>query len=354
MIRYLKLIVINLITFLILLSITNYICGISLKNKSAGSRNELPNYKQDPDYAKAIFYDYNQVKHQYEPFVGWKTLPYTGKTLTINNAGIRTHQAPAYDGNKKSALFFGGSTMWGEGSDDQHTIPALVNEIKPELEIFNHAQLAYASRQELDALISLYSKGAKPDYVIFYDGVNESAFLCPKEINQLPAHRLVPMFREKLYQSKKEYMLEVLGKLFYENIIKIIHRIKYDPQTAKSPYDCSSNPNKAKEIASIMISNWEIAHDLVERNGGKFYAFLQPAALIGKPNIEHLKIDHQLKPEFEIVYSEIRKLMETKGYNWFFDLTNSFDNNEYIYIDFCHVSANGNQIIAQKIAEKIQ
>src|SRR5690606_2180612 len=113
---------------------------------------------QEREHAKEIFIDYNRVQHQYEPFTGWKTLPYAGRTLHINELGIRTHTPPQPGIEKKSVYFFGGSTMWGEGSDDQHTIPALVNEVKPEYEIQNHAQLAYASRQELDALITLYSK----------------------------------------------------------------------------------------------------------------------------------------------------------------------------------------------------
>jgi hypothetical protein len=255
-----------------------------------------------------------------------------------------------YKGERKTAHFFGGSTMWGEGSDDQHTIPALVNANRPEFEVFNHAQLAYASRQELDALITLYSKNQKPDYVIFYDGVNEAAFLCPKEINQLPAHRLVPMFRQKIYQTKKAYIKELMGKVFYENILKVLYRFTYTPTLKNTPYDCAANPDKALEIAQIMLRNWEIANDLVVKQGGTFVAILQPAAYIGKPRTDHLKLDEQLRPEYEVVYRELKRLMKEKNYDWIHDLSDSFDGDDYIYIDFCHVSPNGNQLMANRIS----
>ncbi|MBX2963563.1 MAG: SGNH/GDSL hydrolase family protein [Cyclobacteriaceae bacterium] len=350
MLKTLKLIAINGITFLVLLAIINLISGLSLKKTSQGNRSDLPNYANDREHAREIFVDYNRVQHQYEPFTGWKTLPYSGKTLQIDQSGIRTHKPYPATGDTKTVYFFGGSTMWGEGSDDQHTIPALVNQSKPDYETQNHAQLAYATRQELDALITLYSKNQKPDYVIFYDGVNESAFLCPTEINELPAHRLVPMFRQKLYQSKKAYIKELLGKLFYENIQKVIYRYTYKPSLENTPYNCASNPEKARALAHIMMRNWEIAHDLVAQHEGNFIAILQPAAFIGNPKTDHLKLDEQLRPEYEIVYKEIRKLITERGYDWIYDFTDSFDLPDYIYIDFCHVSPNGNEIIARRIA----
>lgn len=350
MLKVIKLIAINGITFLILLAIINFLCSLSLKRTSQGNRYDLPNYNQDREHAKEVFADYNQVQHQYEPFTGWKTLPYQGKTLHINSEGIRTHIGPVYEGKRKTVHFFGGSTMWGEGSDNEHTIPALVNANRPEFEVFNHAQLAYASRQELDALITLYSKNQNPDYVVFYDGVNESAFLCPTEINQLPAHRLVPMFRQKLYQSKKDYIKELMGKVFYENILKVVYRYTYKPTPENTPYNCASNPAKAKEVAQIMMRNWEMANSLVAQHGGKFLAILQPAAYIGNPKLDHLKLDEQLRPEYEVVYQEIKKLIAEKEHNWIYDFSDSFDGDHYIYIDFCHVSPNGNEIMAKRIA----
>jgi hypothetical protein len=350
-IRLLKVVAINFVTFALLLIIVNWACGLYLKKSAQGSRDALPNYEKDRDQAKAVFTDYNRVQHQYEPFVGWKTLPYTGKTLHISNEGQRIHTPPTFTGTRtKTVRFFGGSTTWGEGSDDQHTIPALFNEALPQYEVFNHAQLAYNSRQELDALITSYSKENKADIVIFYDGVNDAAFLCPREIKQLPAHRLVPMFREKLYVSKSAYVKDLLSKIFIENILKVIHVLTFKPSPETSAWNCVSEPGKAEEIAEIMIKNWELANEIVTQRGGKFIAILQPAAFIGKPRTDHLKLDEELGKNFVAVYEHLQRKIAERKHGWIFDLSQKFNGTEYIYIDFCHVSPNGNAIIAKELS----
>jgi hypothetical protein len=350
--KLIRIILINLVTFAILLAAINWLCGVYLKRteKSQG-RDDLPNYETDRAHAKDVFRDYYSVQHQYEPFVGWKCLPYSGKTLTIAKDGNRTHNVAEADTTKQTVRFFGGSTMWGEGSDDQHTIPALFNALRREYTVFNHAQLAYNSRQELDALISLYSKEEKADIVIFYDGVNDAAFLCPREIKQLPAHRLVPMFRDKLYVGKMAFVKDILRRIFVENILKVVHKFTYKPTLETSPYDCLSTPGKAEEIAEIMIKNWEMSNEIVTNRGGRFIAILQPAAFVGSPRTDHLVLDQELGENFKEVYRHLKRKMAERKHPWMVDLSDKFDGKDYIYIDFCHVSPNGNEIIAKEISQ---
>jgi hypothetical protein len=349
--QFLKILLINLVSFVVLLLLANWGAKFLLRPLGQNLRYTLPNYDKDRDYAKEIFKDYNSVQHQYEPFVAWKTLPYTGKTTHIGTNGERVHIAPAAtDSLSPSIHFFGGSTMWGEGSDDQHTIPALVNVALPEARVFNHAQLAYNTRQELDALITLYSRNQRPDVVVFYDGVNDAAFLCPSEINNLPAHRLVPMFREKLYVKQTSLVKQVFYKLFLENIIRVINQ--YSEGTKKpSPYNCLSEPGKAEEIADIFMRNWEMANEIVTARGGKFIAILQPAAFVGSPNTNHLTLDPDLGNNFNEVYRRIKLKIKEKNHPWIHDLSDRFDGSETIYIDFCHVSPNGNELMAKSITE---
>jgi hypothetical protein len=354
-VRILKVVAINLVTFIVLLFITNWGCGLFLKKVGYTGREQLPNYANNRDHAREIFHDYNSVQHQYEPFVGWKILPYKGNTLHIDQHGNRIHIAPhALEGPRKSMVFFGGSTMWGEGSDDQHTIPALFSEANPGYEVLNRAQLAYNSRQELDALITLYAKNIKPNVVIFYDGVNDAAFLCPSDIKELPAHRLVPLFRSKLYVKKSAFVKEVLNKTFTENILKLMNRVSSNREETKSLYNCLGDSGKAEEIAEIMMKNWEMANEIVTGRGGKFIAILQPAAYVGKPKTDHLKLDQELGKNFVEVYKHIKQKIAERKHDWIFDLSDKFDGGQYIYIDFCHVSSNGNQIMATELSKLVR
>jgi hypothetical protein len=350
-IKIVKIAAINVATFLVLLVIVNWTCGFFLKQDGAEKgREKLPNYESDFEHAKVVFKDYNSVQHQYEPFVGWKTLPYKGPSLHINAEGMRESPVIPSDRKTGSVHFFGGSTMWGEGSDDNHTIPALFNTRNPGFEVYNHGQLAYNSRQELDALISLYATGKRPDIVVFYDGVNDAAFLCPKEIKKLPAHRLVPMYREKLYVGKTALAKEVAGKIFISNILGVVRKATHKRTPENSPYDCVTNPEKAEQIAEMMMKNWEMANEIVTKRGGRFIAILQPAAFIGNPRTDHLKLDEDLGKNFQEIYRRLKQKIGERNHPWIADLSDRFDGNDLIYIDFCHVSPNGNEIIAREIS----
>jgi lysophospholipase L1-like esterase len=351
----LKLVLINAITFAVLLIMINWACGVYIKKSALTKRDELPNYEKDYAHAKAVFADYGRIKHRYEPFTGWKTLPYKGKTTNISKDGLRTHPGQnGIKGNESVIRFFGGSTMWGEGSDDEHTIPALFNASNPQYAVFNHAQLAYNTRQELDALITAYSRDEKTDIVIFYDGVNDAAFLCPKVITDLPAHRLVPMYREKLYTSTMKTVKELLAKVFVEDILIAIQRATFRPTPQNSPYDCTTNPEKAEAIAEIMMKNWEMAHEIVTARNGKFLAILQPAAFIGKPKTNYLKLDEDLGKNFQEIYARLKQKIVERQHPWIVDLSDKFDGDQYLYIDFCHVSPDGNQIMANEISKLVR
>jgi len=351
-VKVIRFALINLIVFTLLLAGLNWVCGVYLRKASKPDRSELPNYDADREHARAVFADYNRVKHRYEPFVGWRTLPYEGKTTRISKQGRRIHNDENNGSNKPVVRFFGGSTMWGEGADDKHTIPALFNAMRPEYHVVNHGQLAYNTRQELDELISIYTRDERADVVIFYDGVNDAAFLCPTEIAELPAHRLVPMYREKLYTGKSAIVKGLVYEIFIDNIMAVIRNISHNP-SANSPYDCVSNPAKAEAIAEMMMRHWEMAHDLVTARDGVFLAVLQPAAYIGSPRTDHLELDEDLGANFHAIYDRLKTKIAERNHPWIIDLSQQFNGDEYIFIDFCHVSPNGNAIIARQIADVI-
>ncbi len=347
-----RLIFINLAIFLVLLFLVNLFVGIYLKSSNNKSRADLPNYEDDKGYARKIFEDYNKVQQLYEPFVAWKTKPYQGETTNINKNGIReTIKVPHVSDSAKVIRFFGGSTLWGEGADDNSTIPSIFQKLNSEYKVYNHGQLAYNSRQNLDALISLYEEGKKSDVVIFYDGVNDAAFLCPTDVD-VPGHRLVPMFRGKLYTSYFNIVKEAIGKIFFDKLILLSKKLS--PAERDEMYNCVSSTAKAEAVADFMLTNWEIAHDIVTSRGGRFYAVLQPSAYIGNPRTDHLDLGPVLGDNFKEIYKLFYQKIKEKQYPWVSDLSTSFDGDEYIFIDFCHVSPNGNQIMANQINNVLQ
>jgi hypothetical protein len=116
------------------------------------------------------------------PYVYWRTAPYSGECVNIDNDGIRrTWTAPqAGNAGRRLRIFmFGGSTLWGWQIADDYTIPSLLardlaSKGIGNIEVTNFGQLGYVSSQEMIALLLELRSGNIPDLVIFYDGINDS------------------------------------------------------------------------------------------------------------------------------------------------------------------------------------
>jgi hypothetical protein len=138
----------------------------------------------------------------------------------------------------------------------------------------------------------------------------------------------------------------------------LIGRLK---TTITQDYVCADDPRAAQRIADAMVRTWSIARAVTKNNGGRFYGFLQPNRFTGKPRIDYLPPginpdgahEEIMQGEFDAVYPLVREKLARTDIAWG-DLTDAFDGNEPLYVDFSHVVAKGNQIIAQRIRDRIE
>lgn len=91
-----------------------------------------------------------------------------------NGERVRTVDAPP---EAPVVWFLGGSTMFGVGQRDDHTIPNEVARLaaadgRP-VTVVNLAVESWVNWQETLRFIELLTLGRQPDVVVFYDGVNE-------------------------------------------------------------------------------------------------------------------------------------------------------------------------------------
>ena len=130
----------------------------SLDQPSLDSRAGLPNY-QGADWAKTHFREFAELVTVHHSYVGWRRLPYRGETIEIDDDGIRrTYVDPAARPTKTIA-FFGGSTMWGSGSDDEHTIPSAFAKTHPQYRAINFSETAHTAHQNLNGLVQVLAGG---------------------------------------------------------------------------------------------------------------------------------------------------------------------------------------------------
>ncbi len=312
---------------------------------------KLPNY-DGVDWAKKHFEEYREQESKYKSFVDWQRAPYAGETINISGPYGQRRTVGPTDPDKPTAYFFGGSTMWGVGADDATTIPSAFSKLTG-FNAENFGDIAFTSHQSLVLLIQLLQDGKRPDIVVFYDGVNEVAHKCRAELtpwSNLAEPKLTEGLELRDAGSGGMSVAYLFSPLW--QAIQSLARQLPGTNIPKHHYECHSNKYKAEKIAANLIEDWETARVLVESYGGKFYGILQPVAYFSDTRMDHLGKGTKegiLAKQFEAVYPVIQQKM--RGSENVYDFVDVMDHPEYIYIDFCHVSPNGNAYVAKRLAD---
>jgi hypothetical protein len=309
-------------------------------------RYQLPNYAHIP-WAEQHFKELTSIDFKYASYIGWKRQPFVGSTIVVSGSYLQRRTINERTGGRQ-AYFFGSSTTWGTGANDAGTIPsefATITGIHAE----NFGETAYNAHQGLLLLVHLLQFGHRPDIVIFYDGAADVAFKCRRELT--PDSHAYEFDISSALLSKRHppwsftYLLRPVTLLAEQLNDALFH-----PERPPG-YDCQSNPKKAEAIAENLLRDWRMAKQLVEAEGGKFIAVLQPVAFFSKTRLQHLTLSSELESQFRAVYPLIIRKIARAGP--FYDLTGVIDVDEYVYIDFAHLSPNGNRYVARRLAELV-
>jgi hypothetical protein len=359
-----KVVAANIVVFAVLLLAVNGVSAIILHLLPARSYNDyrgydpakLVNYRGNPQ-AEQIFRDYASVKYEFDPFVEWQPRPYHGATLTIDDAHFRVTPTPRQLAPSAPIVrFFGGSTMLGEGSTNDGTIPAQFARLNPAYRPVNHGRDAFNTRQGLEQVTNLANEGARTDVAVFYEGTNDVYTMCQRDIGLNGQDQEVKM-RRAIDQSRSGSGYVSIGtalkSLFIGSTRDLITRLQPQRHTQTGiSYRCAQDPAYARAVARTAVANILAARRLVLAHGGRFMAVLQPDAFFGRPRVDQLgkKLyalgGSDLPAQYKAVYPLLRR--EIRPYRqWFLDLSGVFDGPEVVYIDSAHVSPNGNAIVAR-------
>ena len=118
-------------------------------------------------------------------------------------------------------------------------------------------------------------------------------------------------------------------------------------------YACDNDADRAAKVASTLFLNWEMARTLVTSYGGQFFAFQQPVPGFGSPNLDHLDLDRRLLAQYRPVYTMLRRLIAERGEGWVWDISDTFDGAQPLYMDAGHVVREGNALIASRIRDML-
>jgi hypothetical protein len=82
---------------------------------------------------------------------------------------------------------------------------------------------------------------------------------------------------------------------------------------------------------------------------GTFVGVLQPVAYFSRTKLDHIRLSKATELQYNSVYPLMRQKVAQSG-GEFHDRVDAMDVDEYAYVDWCHLSPNGNRHLVRRIA----
>lgn len=342
----------------IVYSIYSISLNTQTENSSQDTRARLDLY-DGIEWASTHFEEFSILNTTYFDYITWRRDDFEGETIKIVDGLRETFKPTNPDINADEYLFFGGSTTWGTGVDDDNTYPSIFAD-RLNTRVTNFGETGYIARQSLSSLVNYVVDKSLTDlsgkHIVFYDGVNDVAHRCRSEISGLGTGREQQIQSMLSTKSNQKYSFAKLFEqltLFLQAVSRKLGVVEAQP-IASENYACLADPRRAEEIAKTLVDTWQVASDLVTNSGGKFTAILQPVAFIGNADIKYLELtnDTAFSMQYQTVYPLIRQFAADANID-FVDLTTAFDSCNNCYIDFCHVGPQAHQILVDKLVDRI-
>lgn len=319
------------------------------------------------DYFKE---DTESAVAQWRSYVYWRLKPYTGTHVNIDQDGIRkTIPSAAPADGVKDIFMFGGSTMWGNGSRDAHTIPSsLASELHArglKTHVVNFGESGYVNTQEVIALELQLRDGHIPDLVIFYDGVNDTYSAWQQNVAGIPqneATRVKEFNLSSPSQAKRRTALvlqDVARKLATVRLVNTLLRRNGGQKVATSQIADSNAMTDAlsQDVVNTYRANMELVRTMAAHYGFQCLFYWQPN-IFEKPERTayeqgQWEMEKAMEPLFRKTYNLVRTSdLETGGD--FHNLSQLFANEaKPVYFDWCHMGEAGNATIARSMVDDV-
>ena len=307
------------------------------------------------------------VAAKWHSYVYWRSRPYHGKYVNIDEAGIRRtwNRTASRTPGQLKVLMLGGSTLWGVGERDNYTTPSflskkLTTQLSGGVWVVNLAQLGYVSTQEVILLTLELREGNVPDVVIFLDGVNDSISAWQAGVAGLPQNE---SNRVAEFNSLKQFAWRhvIRGLGLYKVIEGLVGSYLNPPSTRVARIDGAL----ARATVDVYLGNVELVQTLAQRYGFRAFFFWQPTVYTKsrlskqeQPWYErlHRKFTQfgTTRPVLEAVHDALRERMRERGLTKIHDLSGVFDEvRDTRYIDEWHVTESGSEEIAEVMAQDL-
>lgn len=319
-------------------------------------------------WAAGYFEEDAKLRARWNSYTYWRMAPFDGRYIHVDEDGRRRTVQPA-DHDGPTVFMFGGSTMWGTGSRDDHTIPSQLASVLEHdgvaANIVNFGEIGYVSTQEVLALMLELRRGNIPDVVVFYDGINDvtsaifsgRAGVPQNEYRRRAEFNLLSQCRESDYKS--EFFSRCVNNLATVRIVRAaLYRLGSGVPVSKAEKVArEADPALTEDVADVYVHNMEIVRMLAERYGFTALFYLQPV-IFEKNTLtpyeqKQLEAATKYRDFFTDCYAAITQ--KTADVSCFHDISGVLaDCPRPCFLDFMHIDEKSNGTVAEAIAGDLE
>lgn len=314
-------------------------------------------------WAEAYFAEFD-ASHavDWKPYVYWRRRPFAGRYINVDGNGRRKTWQPAAAARVEPPFriwMFGGSTLWGTGVRDEHTIPSLLARKLAahglRAEVVNFGESGYVTTQEWTTLALLLRAGARPDLAIFYDGVNDTFSAWQQGAAGIPQNEANRAREFNVSQPDELGRLLSLAARGGVRELAVVRAFGGLLRRRTTPLASVARPGSLPEdVVSVYRENVTLVRALADRYRFSTLFYWQPT-LFDKPRRtawEETRLE--LVREMESHFSETKTRATAPAGPSPIDLTDIFRSEAApIFLDWCHTGERGNEIVATRMLEDV-
>jgi len=273
--------------------------------------------------------------------------PTRSTVFNVNRDGFRTYELDTPRTSEHRILLLGGSTGFGWGVADAHTIGSnlermLTRKTGKTVKVFNLSVPAVAFDTE-NLMLRDFGAEVSADVVVFYHGANDGLAWFEQTVGRADARQTL---------APSIFSREALLHYAYKSRV---FRLAVEAFTPPSPGDTGPDIDVSKAV-EVYDSDFRESQRLCMST--KCLYVIQPILFNKRPRTtREVKIHRRasaLFPFYEQMYDKYTDALINRGFANHVDARGVFEgSSEDIFLDYVHVSPRGNEMIARFIVEAL-